>query len=80
MEEPNISFTTRELDHSVVEMTFKCSKPAAFVEIDTIACESKFSDNYFHLFPGDAKTIIAKLDTENIRETKFRVTSLIDSF
>lgn len=80
LEEPNISYTAKELNDSEVELTFECSRPAAFVEIDTDGCESKYSDNYFHLFPGDSKIVTANLDPENFRDAQFRVSSLIDSF
>jgi beta-mannosidase len=81
LKKPEITFAFSNLDNERSELTLYCDKPAIYVELDLIEGDCIFSDNYFHLFPGDEKKIQIRHEGNSPASGEsFRIRSLVDSY
>ena len=81
LEEPGIHYSiTRERgQHKIV---LSAERFAAFVELGLKDGYARFSDNFFHLLPGESKTVftVSSEIPENEFRNRFFINSLIDTY
>ena len=81
LEEPNLKYDLLNCDGQW-HIAITCERFAAYVELGLKNGYARFSDNYFHLLPGESKeiTIIeSEIPAEEI-QNQFYAKSLIDSY
>ena len=81
LQNPELTFTLDKKDNDLIA-NVSAKKVALFVELGLKDSYARFSDNYFHLLPGESKAIrVRDMDIpESEFETRFYVKSLIDAF
>lgn len=81
LENPEIEYkVTKEQDK--FKIVVSSEKFAAYVELGLKDSYAQFSDNFFHLIPGDSKTVYvesSEIPVDNF-EGKFIIKSLIDTY
>ncbi len=82
--EPEIEFSTKQLEVGTFEVTLECKKPAFYATLNSGRIQGTFSDNMFALVPGQKHTVTFKAQNEKITLEKFAkalsVTSLRDTY
>jgi beta-mannosidase len=81
LKEPEIKYTLiKELGST--KITLSSNRFAAYVELGVNDSYAQFSDNYFHLFPGETKTVYVIASEVPQKEFKkgFFVRSLFDTY
>jgi beta-mannosidase len=81
--DPQISYTVKEGGKGRAVVTFTAKAPALYCWLELEGIDARFSDNYFHIAPGNAVSVIIVTDKPfNIAEikSKLRVRSLIDTY
>ncbi|MDQ1332032.1 MAG: beta-mannosidase, partial [Bacteroidota bacterium] len=81
LQDPEIKYTL-VLENGRKKITITAKKFAAYVELGVNDSYAQFSDNYFHLIPGETKTIYVNSSEVPDKEFKkgFFVRSLIDTY
>lgn len=81
LEEPGIKYSISS-ENSRKKIVLSANHFAAFLELGLRHSYSRFSDNFFHLLPGESKTIYVNNSevTDNEFNKQFYVKSLIDTY
>jgi beta-mannosidase len=68
LQKPNIIVNSEKTDHGYL-INLTTDKPAFFIRMSLNEGTGKFSDNYFHLIPGESKTVLIETaeDLTNIQ-------------
>ncbi|HUM69959.1 MAG TPA: hypothetical protein PLK31_14065, partial [Chloroflexota bacterium] len=75
--DPQLKMTVVDNTH----VTLTAHKPALFVWVETLAADGRFSDNFFHLRPGETMTIAAHMaDGSPLSPENLRVQSLFNTY
>lgn len=81
--QPKISYSIKEITQGKYKFVLKAEKPALWTWLELEGIEAKYSDNFFHLYPGKEVSItIDTVEEMTIRELKDKliVRSLIDTY
>ena len=80
---PDIRYKVRKHRDGALTVTLKSQKPALFVWLELPGIDACFSDNFFHMIPGQAMTVRVT-DCAKLRVTQLakalRVHNLVETF
>lgn len=83
LEQPNFDLAIEELEENKFKLTISTDKPAIMVRLEMSDSDAQFSDNFFTMYAGQIRTIIAepweKLSLEQFSQ-QVKIKSLIDSY
>jgi beta-mannosidase len=81
LENPEIKQTV-SIENGRLRIDLKAQRFAPYVELEVKDSYARFSDNYFHLLPGETKTVYVITSELSSAETKSRlfVRSLVDTY
>jgi beta-mannosidase len=81
LKEPGIKYTLSR-QQGKTKIVLSAKHFAAFVELGVYGSYAQFSDNYFHLLPGETKTVFVTSSEISDKKTRkgFFVRSLIDTY
>jgi beta-mannosidase len=83
LEKPDITTNVKPLTNNTFAVSLKAKKTAFYVWLETMGRETRFSDNFFHIRPGNSTTITATISERcTTRQLKkaLRVRSLVDTY
>ena len=80
---PKISMTLKDLKDGAFEVTLKADKPALWAWLEIEKVDAKFSNNFMHLLPGRAETVIVtpsrKMTLTSLKKS-LKVSNLTDTY
>ncbi len=62
--DPEIALAIEEAAGGEAVVTLQCRRPALWVWLDTTRDDLRFSDNFFHLLPGDSRSVRVTSETD----------------
>lgn len=81
LKEPGIKYTMA-MEQGQIKIVVTAERFAAYVELGVHGSDARFSDNYFHLLPGETKTVLVVSSDLSFKEFRsgFFARSLINTY